>query len=96
MISIESLDYNKITPENIFEWLELFAFKRYGVRHHIDPSKADDPRYASQHDGSPIGWYTHFGVPSRCYDKTHLIIDLEQYEKIKEKYKEIIVREEQS
>ena len=91
MISITSLDYNKITPENIFSWLELFAFKRYGERIYTNPKEVDDPRYDAKNDNSPIGWYTYVQIPEQYYNKTVLIIDLEQYEKIKEKFESLVL-----
>jgi len=89
MISITSLDYNEIKPENIFAWLELFAFKRYGENIYTNPKEVDDPRYDVKNDNSPIDWYTYAQLPSQYYGKTVLIIDLEQYEKIKEKFKSL-------
>ena len=91
MIHITTLDYNKISEENVFEWLELFAFKRYGCKYYVNPKERDDPRYPAKTDESPIDWYTHVNIPERFYDRNVVIIDEELYEKIKAKYKEIIV-----
>ena len=82
-VKIQAIDFDNLKPEDVFNWLELFTFKRYGERYHVDPSKRDDPRYPAERDESPIDWYTHLAVPSRCYDKTMVIIDEEMYEKIK-------------
>jgi hypothetical protein len=82
-VTIQAIDLNNLKPEDVFTWLELFSFKRYGVRHHLDPSKTDDPRYPSECDESPVDWYTHLGVPSQYYDRNCIIIDEERYEQIK-------------
>ena len=85
-LTITKIDFSKLTPENIFECLELFGFTRYGSRYHVDPTKRDDPRYPAERDKSPVGWYTHINVPSQYYDKTVFIIDYETFQKIKNHY----------
>jgi len=82
-VTIQCISFGEMKPEDVFTWFELFSFHRYGVRHKIDPKKTDDPRYPSERDESPIDWYTSLDVPSQYYDRDCIIIDEEQYEKIK-------------
>jgi len=90
-ITVTAVDYRNMKPEDVFEWLELFLFRRYACKYHVDPKKRDDPRYPAEQDESPIGWYTHINVPSRFYGKNVVIMDEELYEKIKHRFKEILV-----
>ena len=85
-VSITKVDFDSLKAEDVFKWLEQFGFHRYGVRHHIDPSKSDDPRYPSERDESPIGWYTHLGIPSQYYNETMFIIRKSDFERIKKAY----------
>ncbi len=85
-ISIIKIDFNTLKPEDVFEWLEQFGFKRYGVRYYVDPSKRDDPRYPAELDESPVGFYTKLSVTDNCYDKTMFIIDVDTFKKIKNSF----------
>jgi len=89
-LSVTAIDFNELKPEDVFKWLELFSFKRYGVRHKLDPKKTDDPRYPSERDESPIGWYTSLDVPSQYYDRTCIIIDEEHYNRIKKTFQTVL------
>lgn len=85
-VSITAINFKNLKPEDVFKWLEMFSFNRYGERHFIDPKKGDDPRYPSERDGSPPDWYTFLQVTSNCYDRDMIIIDEETYEKIKKAF----------
>ena len=89
-ISITAIKFSDIKPEDVFVWLEEFAFKRYGVRYYIDPSKRDDPRYPAERDKSSIDWYTHLAIPSQHYNRTMIIIDEELFNKIKQAFSKSI------
>ena len=92
-ISIIPIDFNNLKPEDVFKWLEEFGFHRYGVRHIIDPKKSDDPRYPSEYDNSPVGWYTHLGIPQQYYDETMFIIKKSDFERIKEAFQASLPKE---
>lgn len=85
-ITIIPIDFNNLKPEDVFKWLEEFGLHRYGQRYYVDPKKRDDPRYPAEKDGSPIGWYTHLGVPQQYYDETMFIIKKSDFERIKEAF----------
>ncbi|GAH43054.1 unnamed protein product, partial [marine sediment metagenome] len=90
-VKITAIDFNNLQPKDVFEWLELFGTRRYGIRYYLDPSKRDDPRYPAELDESPVGWYTKLSITDNCYDKTMFIIDEETYEKIKRLFEEKMV-----
>lgn len=82
-ISIIPINFNNLKPEDVFKWLEEFGFHRYGVRHHIDPSKSDDPRYPREYVTSPAGLYTSVIIPKQYYDEDIFIIRNSEFEEIK-------------
>ena len=85
-VSIQAIDFKQMKPEDVFKWLELFSFKRYGEKYYIDPKKRVDPRYPVEIDESPPDWYTHLAVPSHYFNRNCIIIDEEQYNRIKENF----------
>lgn len=91
-VSITTINYRHLKPEDVFKWLEKFGFLRYGCRHYIDPSERDDPRYPAERDESPVGWYTYLGIPSQHYDRTMFIIDKEQFDNIKQAFQTSLLK----
>ena len=85
-VSITTINYRHLKPEDVFKWLEQFGFLRYGCNYNVDPSKRDDPRYPAERDQSPVGWYTHLGIPGQYYNRTMFIIDKEQFDTIKQAF----------
>jgi len=93
-VTVQTINFKKMKPEDVFKWLELFSFKRYGERNWIDPKKADDPRYPAEKDQSPPGYYTHLSVPSHYYDQTCVIISEATFLKIKEAFTQCLASTE--
>lgn len=84
---ITRIDLDKVTPETLFDFLELFGFRRYCHLHWLDPGRSKDPRYPVEHvSGSPEGLYPAMIVPHYHLGKILFVIDEEILKQIKEHF----------
>ena len=92
-ISIESVDFNNLKPEDVFEWIMKFGSKRYVAKQYIIPSKGEDPRLIYP-DDSPKGLYPTVIVPDYNLGKTLFIIPVDQLDKIRAIFESQISKKE--
>ena len=86
-ISVTAIDFDRMKPEEVFKWLELFGFNRYVEKNWIVPSKSVDPRMPEGHvSTTPEGLFHSMIVPFYYYGETMFIIRQSEYDRIKETF----------
>jgi len=93
-VEITAIDFDKLQPKDVFEWLELFGFSRYVYPHWIVPAKSKNDQYPEDYvSESPEGLYHATIVPEYFQGKFLWMIDEETYERIKSLFEEKMAKD---
>lgn len=84
-MSITTIDFDEMSPSDVFKWLEQFGFWRYVSEQYIIPKKSVDPRLIKP-DESPEGLYSGIIVPEFNLNESVFVIRRDLFYKIKEAF----------